>query len=131
MSFLLFCGMNKENVIQNIKLVRSNKNYSEDYVAGKLGISQSSYNRKENGEVDFSLTELLKLGEVLEIPPARFIDLDIAKLITNNEFNNNSGINVYNQADGYQKAVEQYEKENAYLRSQVDKLTDALVGKNL
>lgn len=121
--------MNKESVIQNIKLVRGNKNYTEDYVASKLGISQSSYNRKENGEVDFSLSELLKLGEVLDVSPARLIDLDIAKLITNNEFNDNSGITVYNHSDGYQKAVEQYEKENAYLKAQVDKLTDALLGK--
>lgn len=127
--------MNKESVIQNIKLVRGNKNYTEDYVASKLGISQSSYNRKENGEVDFSLSELLKLGEVLDVSPARFIDLDIAKIITNNEFNDYSGVigtqNVTNTGtdEGYRKAVEQYEKENAYLKAQVDKLTDALVGK--
>jgi transcriptional regulator with XRE-family HTH domain len=125
--------MIKEKIINNIKTIRESKNFTEDYIAEQMGISQSSYNRKENGHSDFSLSEILKLGEVLDVPPSRFIDMDLAKIIHqyngDNSTNNTNIENQVNHDEGYKAAMEQYKLETAFLRAQVEKLTDALAGK--
>jgi transcriptional regulator with XRE-family HTH domain len=131
--------MIKEKIINNIKTIRESKNFTEDYIAEQMGISQSSYNRKENGHSDFSLSEILKLGEVLEVPPSRFIDMDLEKIINNPQFydtaisNGNSGVieNYTNNSndEGYKTAIAQCQAEISFLRAQVEKLTDALAGK--
>ncbi len=126
----------KEKVIGNIKTIRETKNYSEEYMADKMGISQSTYNRKENGEGDFTLTELINLAGVLEVSVSKIIELDLARIITQNntEFHDHAAGNqniIEHQtvsAEGYKVAIETQEKEIAYLRAQVDKLMDKLGG---
>jgi transcriptional regulator with XRE-family HTH domain len=122
----------KDKVISNIKTIRESKNFTAEYLATQLGISQSTYSRKENGETDFTLPELVKVSEALEVPLVKIIDLDLARIIsqTNSEFHDQSaGIieNMYS-AEGYKVAIETQEKEIAYLRAQVDKLMDKLGG---
>jgi transcriptional regulator with XRE-family HTH domain len=120
----------KEKVIGNIKTIRETKNYSEEYMADKMGISQSTYNRKENGEGDFTLTELINVAGVLEVSVSKIIELDLARIITQNDFHDSSmGVveNLYS-AEGFKVAIVTQEKEIAYLRAQVDKLMDKLGG---
>ncbi len=118
----------KRKIISNIKTIRESKNYSEGYIAEKVGISQSTYNRKENGDGDFSLTELLKLGEVLEVSVSKFIDMDLASVI--NQYNNYPTGEVHQivtNEDGYKAALAQYEKEVEYLKRQNDALLSAMM----
>lgn len=49
-----------------IKRIRNEKGYTQEFVASALGIDQSSYCLKENGYRSFKIEELLKLKEVLE-----------------------------------------------------------------
>ncbi len=131
--------MIKEKIINNIKTIRESKNFTEEYIAGQMGISQSTYNRKENGLTDFSLTELIQLGDALEVSPSRFIDLDLEKIINNPQFydtaisNGNSGVIEHytnnSNDEGYKTAIAQCQAEIGFLRAQVEKLTDALAGK--
>ena len=96
-----------------------------------MGISQSTYSRKETGESDFSLTELIRLGDVLEVSVSRFIDLDLARIINNTQTNGNNGfVENYNNNsndEGYKAALAQYEKEVEYLKRQNDALLSALL----
>ena len=123
----------KEKIITNIKTIRESKNYSEGYVAEKVGISQSTYNRKENGEGDFTLSELLKLGEVLEVSVSKFIDMDLAKVINQYHIQDQSSGYVENQTvvsdEGYKAALEQYKAEVEYLKGQNKELLAAITGK--
>jgi transcriptional regulator with XRE-family HTH domain len=123
--------MIKEKIINNIKTIRESKNLTADYIAQQMGISQSTYSRKETGESDFSLTELIKLGDVLEVSVSRFIDLDLARIINNNQTNGNNGfVENYNNNsndEGYKAALEQYKAENEYLRRQNDALLSAMM----
>ncbi len=49
-----------------IKLYRISKNYSQEYMAYKLKISQSTYSRIENDIQEPTLIQLKELADVLE-----------------------------------------------------------------
>lgn len=125
--------MLKDKIIHNIKTIRESKNLTADYIAQQMGISQSTYSRKEAGESDFSLPELIRLGDVLEVPLVKIIDLDLARIINQNEFRDNStGVvehQTVNSDEGYKVAIAELQKQVEHLKAQNDKLTDALIGK--
>lgn len=51
-----------------IKQLREQKNYTQDYVAEKLGVSQNAYSRLENGQIKLSVEKAEKLSTILEAP---------------------------------------------------------------
>jgi transcriptional regulator with XRE-family HTH domain len=121
----------KEKVIANIKTIRESKNLKAEYLAGQLGISQPAYSKKETGENDFTLPELIKLSDVLEVPLVKIIDLDLARVINNTEFYDYSTGVIEHQTtsnEGYLLAIEKQEKEILYLREQLAKLMEKLGG---
>lgn len=54
-------------VIANIRKIRESKNYTQDYLAAKLGISQNAYSKIELGYSSITLSRLIRISEVLEI----------------------------------------------------------------
>lgn len=120
--------MIKEKILSNIKTIREAKDLSGEYLAAQMGISQATYSRKEKGEIDFSLNDLLKVSEVLEVPMAKLVDQDLAKVITQtNNYHDTATGNPYITADdGYKAAIEIQKEEIAHLRAQVDKLIEKL-----
>ena len=48
-----------------VKEYREIKGYTQEEIAGKLGINQNSYSRKENGKRGFTVKELLLLEKIL------------------------------------------------------------------
>jgi transcriptional regulator with XRE-family HTH domain len=121
----------KEKVIANIKTIRESKNLKAEYLAGQLGISQPAYSKKETGENDFTLPELIKLSDVLEVPLVKIIDLDLARIINNTEFYDHSTGVIEHQTvnnEGYLVAIEKQEKEIVYLREQLSRLMEKLGG---
>ena len=61
-----------EDAVKIIRLARKEKNYSQEYVALRLNISQSYYGRIENGKVNLDLKILNKILEILEIDYVEF-----------------------------------------------------------
>ncbi len=53
--------------IMDLKAERVRNGLSQSQLAAKLNISQFTYNRKENGIVDFSLEEVKKLKKELKL----------------------------------------------------------------
>jgi transcriptional regulator with XRE-family HTH domain len=127
--------MIKEKILGNIKTIREARNITGEYVATQMGISQSTYNRKENGEIEFSLNDLLKVSEVLEVSMTRIVDQDLAQIITqtNNINDTSTGNNIYRvdtqnfMAEGYKVAIETQDKEIIYLRTQIDRFMEKVV----
>ncbi len=128
--------MIKEKILSNIKTIREAKDLSGEYLAAQMGITQATYSRKEKGEIDFSLNDLLKVSEVLEVPMGKLVDQDLAKIITQNntEFHDHSAGNqniIEHQTvsdEGYKVAIDNLKEEVTYLRGQVDRLMDKLGG---
>ncbi|MES2111844.1 MAG: helix-turn-helix transcriptional regulator [Bacteroidota bacterium] len=54
-------------IMQNIRGIRIAKQYSQDYVAAKLNISQNAYSKMELGYTEVSVERLLKLVGILEV----------------------------------------------------------------
>jgi len=68
------------NIGDNIKKIRELKNYSQEYVAQELGISQSTYARIESGTIVPKIDRLQRIAEIL--------DIDVSFLLsTSNVFN--------------------------------------------
>lgn len=51
-----------------IKKYREHKNYSQKYVAGKMGISQNAYSKIENNITQLTVHHLKQLSQILEVP---------------------------------------------------------------
>lgn len=51
---------------EKVKQLREEKKFSQDYMAHELGLSQSQYSRRENGQIRFMAEEVSQLAELLE-----------------------------------------------------------------
>ncbi len=61
----------KEKIVRE---ARFKKEYSQEYIADVLNISQSKYSRLEKGELSFGIDELSKLIDLLELNPLDVLD---------------------------------------------------------
>lgn len=60
-----------------LKALRVENQINQEQMSRILGISESSYNRKENGVMDFSLNECRKIVEELNADPIELFFADI------------------------------------------------------
>ena len=65
-----------KTVASNIRKIREFRNYTQDYLAAKLSISQNAYSKMELGYSNISISKLVRIAEILEI--------DISNLVKSN-----------------------------------------------
>lgn len=58
---------------ERIKKFRENKNYTQEHLASKLGMSQNAYSKMESGGSKVSTERLQKIAEILETPIEKFL----------------------------------------------------------
>lgn len=58
---------------QKLRLLREYRNYSQEYIAEKLGITQNAYSRIENNQTRLTAERLEKLAIILEISPLELL----------------------------------------------------------
>ena len=58
-----------------MKELRENKGLTQEYMAGLLGIKQSSYSLKESGKRKFKISELLVIKEILNVSLDEIINI--------------------------------------------------------
>jgi transcriptional regulator with XRE-family HTH domain len=58
---------------QKLRLLREYRNYSQEYIAEKLGITQNAYSRIENNQTRLTADRLEKLAIVLDISPLELL----------------------------------------------------------
>jgi transcriptional regulator with XRE-family HTH domain len=61
----------------NIRRLRYNKGFSQEYVAEKLGVAGPSYSRFESGSVDIKLDHIDKLAEIFGVTNAEILDPNV------------------------------------------------------
>ena len=67
---------NTETIAANIRSARLQKNYSQDYLAAKLHISQNAYSKVELGQTRVTLERLSVIAEVLQVELTSLININ-------------------------------------------------------
>lgn len=65
--------LNTQIIAENIKAARLYRNYSQDYLAFKLNISQNAYSKVECGYTQLTIERLDKIAEALEVDLVRLM----------------------------------------------------------
>jgi transcriptional regulator with XRE-family HTH domain len=60
----------------NIRKIRAYKNYTQDYLAAKLSISQNAYSKIELGYSKLTLNRLFQIASILEVDAVELINLE-------------------------------------------------------
>jgi transcriptional regulator with XRE-family HTH domain len=121
------------SVGKNIKRLREFKNYTQEYVAEQLQISQTAYSKIERDETDVSFSKLNKIAKILGVNVNDIINTNDEKLwlsITygQNFDNSNNGIVIKqsiskNEKDLYEKLIEEMREEISFLKETIRNLT--------
>jgi transcriptional regulator with XRE-family HTH domain len=70
-----------KQIVSNIRKIREFRNYTQDYLAAKLQISQNAYSKIELGYSSVTLNRLIEITEILEVELADLISLEGEEII--------------------------------------------------
>ena len=70
-----------KTIVSNIRKIREFRNYTQDYLAAKLRISQNAYSKIELGYSSITLNRLVQIAEILEVDLADIICANIEEII--------------------------------------------------
>lgn len=73
--------MKAKAISANIRKLREYRDYTQDYLAAKLNISQNAYSKIELGYSKVTLERLFAISYVLEVNPADLISMETDELI--------------------------------------------------
>lgn len=102
------------NIGVNIRRIREQKGFSQEYLADMLDISQASYARLESEETKITVERLFKIAEVLETEITDFFNVTKVGVQTQNNYEGSYG-NGYIQnltienKEATAKLIESYE----------------------
>jgi transcriptional regulator with XRE-family HTH domain len=63
-------------IAANIRHTREGLNYTQEYLAAKLGISQNAYSKIELGYTKITVERLFQIASILEIEVAELINTE-------------------------------------------------------
>lgn len=128
----------QEQLASKIRLLREVHNYTQEYVADVLEISQNTYSLIEKGETKLTIDRLEKLAKLYAMEVADLIQLNGQAYIHTITHSQGVGVCVSSQEvtinhplageerELYQKAIDRLERENDRLQLLIDKLTARL-----
>lgn len=70
------CDARTKAVAANIRKTRELRNYTQDYLAAKLDISQNAYSKIELGYSNITLNRLLCIADILETDVAILLTIE-------------------------------------------------------
>ena len=115
------------NVCTKIRKIRELKGYSQEYIAEKLGISQSAYCQIERDEKNMTIERIQTIAHILDIDPMELINFNEQTIFNNCKVGNgvNNG-NYYayseNERKLYEKSIERLEKEIEFLKKTIERM---------
>ncbi|MBU2464782.1 MAG: helix-turn-helix transcriptional regulator, partial [Bacteroidetes bacterium] len=87
-----------------VKKIRELRNYSQEYMSERIGISQEAYSRLETGKTKLDLHRMLNIANILEIDPILLLSFDEGIVFNNcsqsgKNVTNNNGLSEEKQAN--------------------------------
>ncbi|WP_406824803.1 helix-turn-helix domain-containing protein [Pedobacter sp. KACC 23697] len=74
-------ALKTKNVAGNIRKIREYRDYTQDYLAAKLKISQNAYSKIELGYSKLTIDRLFQIAAILEVEVPHLLTLNHADLI--------------------------------------------------
>lgn len=113
--------------MEKTKLIeaRKSKGLSQNFLAEKLCVTVSNYNRRERGQTKISADEWQKIAKVLEVPLEDIYDPEESQVFI---FNDNATGNV-NSVINYNIPLSMWETQKKYiekLAQEIQQLKDSL-----
>ena len=117
-----------------IKKIREFKNYTQDYMSDKLGISQNTYSKIESGQSKLDTDRLKQISEILQVPVESILD-DTPTFNFNNSHNNSfyAGYVLNLQEENKEMAqgtIKILQDQIVHLQRENDRLLTLLEGKS-
>jgi transcriptional regulator with XRE-family HTH domain len=109
-----------------IRQLRELKGFSQEYIAGQLGISQRAYSKMEMNQTKLDWVKITKIAEILEMDPMDMISFD-DNLIFNNCKQSGKFEKFINKIP--KKLIRQYESRIDFLEKEIFFLRDELLKK--
>ena len=111
------------NIGDKIRKIRESKDYSQEYMATKLKITQPSYARLESGCTRLSIDRLEKRAELLEVRTEVLIKMEDRFMLHQTDHSEIPGYAAIHQtADGHVKTIAILEHEVKDLREERNRL---------
>lgn len=84
------------NTEQKIKNIRELKDFTQEYMAEQLGITQAAYSKIETGQTKLTPNKISDIAEIFDMDASDLIDLDMQKYFNNlrNVKGSNNGITI-------------------------------------
>ncbi|RZJ48734.1 MAG: XRE family transcriptional regulator [Flavobacterium sp.] len=79
------------SIKNKIKSIRELKNYTQEYMADQLGVTQAGYSKIEKGKTVLSFVKLVEIARILEVSVEDILSFDSQRYF--NSFNNLKGNN--------------------------------------
>ena len=108
----------KANIGDKIRKVRELKGFSQDFMAGKLEMSQRAYSKIENNDIKLDWGRIEDISKILEIEPIDLVSFDDNLIFNNSPQSGKNNTNTINNnfPDELKKS---YEDRIAHLEQEV------------
>ena len=110
-----------------IKTIREMKNFTQEYIAEKLEMSQSNYSRIERNQINIPIKTLQTIAEIFDITLTELIEFD-AKHFFNSLNNQSINADIKNKPNSdllqktYEKHITSLNKEIEHLKGIIGEL---------
>lgn len=123
----------QKQLASKLKILREVHNYTQEYVADALEISQNTYSLIEKGETKLTIDRLDRLAKLYNMDVVDLIRLNeqtYIHTITHSQGICSQHVTIHQMGDEERKLVQdtisRLEKENERLHKLIDKLTERL-----
>ncbi|MCX8533650.1 helix-turn-helix domain-containing protein [Chryseobacterium luquanense] len=103
---------------EKLKKARINKNFTQEYLAEMLNVSQKTYSNFENDKSKPGFSQVEEMAKVLDVSVLDFLSGDGLSFNYDNTHGGNNGFIYQNQLP--EKLIEQYEERIKELKEQVE-----------
>jgi len=108
-----------------IKKLRELHNYTQEYMAIELEMTQAGYSKIETGDTDVPFSRLENIAKILDVKVTDLINFDEKVLLNYGNVGTNEGngtVNNYRDDEMIKKLEQQYEARITSLEKEIERL---------